>query len=96
MAAHDAGDTWQNALMQAAAAAQRGAEDTKTMAAAAGRSSYVPGSVLRNVPDPGAQAVAIWLAAIARSLLWNQTRLDRGFPKGEASEDALVEGGSEL
>jgi hypothetical protein len=38
------------------------------MVAAAGRSSYVPESVLRDVPDPGAQAVAVWMHALLESL----------------------------
>lgn len=63
-----AGVTWKLALQQAVAAAESGADSTKTMAAAAGRSSYVPESVLRDVPDPGAHAVAIWLAAVLNGL----------------------------
>ena len=38
------------------------------MAAAAGRSSYVPKAALRDVPDPGARAVALWLGAAAEAL----------------------------
>lgn len=53
------------ALDTAAAAAQEGAECTRDMAAAAGRSSYVPEAVLKDVPDPGACAVAIWMGALA-------------------------------
>ncbi len=49
----------------AAAAAQEGAEHTRGMAASAGRSSYVPEAVLKDVPDPGACAVATWMAALA-------------------------------
>eukprot|EP00195_Chlamydomonas_chlamydogama_P006031 CAMPEP_0202906546 /NCGR_PEP_ID=MMETSP1392-20130828/39357_1 /ASSEMBLY_ACC=CAM_ASM_000868 /TAXON_ID=225041 /ORGANISM="Chlamydomonas chlamydogama, Strain SAG 11-48b" /LENGTH=587 /DNA_ID=CAMNT_0049595115 /DNA_START=17 /DNA_END=1780 /DNA_ORIENTATION=+ len=52
----------------AAAAAQAGAEETKSMAAAAGRASYVPEEVLQANPDPGAVAVATWLKAVADSL----------------------------
>jgi dihydroxyacetone kinase len=37
------------------------------MADAAGRSSYVPEAVLRDVPDPGARAVALWLGAVAKA-----------------------------
>ena len=54
-----------SALEKASAAAEEGAEKTKGMAAAAGRSSYVPEAVLRDVPDPGARAVAIWMAALS-------------------------------
>jgi dihydroxyacetone kinase len=50
----------------AASAAEAGAEATKQMAkAGAGRSSYLPSEVLRNVPDPGAMAVACWMRALA-------------------------------
>jgi len=52
-------------LAAAADAARSGAESTKLMAAAAGRSSYIPEEVLRDVPDPGAMAVACWLTALA-------------------------------
>eukprot|EP00199_Chlamydomonas_sp_CCMP681_P000386 CAMPEP_0119101896 /NCGR_PEP_ID=MMETSP1180-20130426/807_1 /TAXON_ID=3052 ORGANISM="Chlamydomonas cf sp, Strain CCMP681" /NCGR_SAMPLE_ID=MMETSP1180 /ASSEMBLY_ACC=CAM_ASM_000741 /LENGTH=591 /DNA_ID=CAMNT_0007086077 /DNA_START=161 /DNA_END=1936 /DNA_ORIENTATION=+ len=52
----------------AAAAAAAGAEATKEMAANAGRASYVPAEVLRSVPDPGAMAVAAWMAAVASSV----------------------------
>ncbi len=53
------------ALRRAADAAMEGAESTKSMAAAAGRSSYVPEALLRDVPDPGARAVAVWMGALA-------------------------------
>jgi dihydroxyacetone kinase len=52
----------------AAEAAQAGAQATKAMAAGAGRASYVPAENMKDVPDPGAMAVAIWLQAIAKSL----------------------------
>ena len=60
-----AGEGVLSALESASAAAEEGAEKTRGMAAAAGRSSYVPEAVLRDVPDPGARAVAIWLAALS-------------------------------
>eukprot|EP00038_Savillea_parva_P012412 m.204500 g.204500 ORF g.204500 m.204500 type:complete len:607 (-) comp22552_c0_seq1:145-1965(-) len=47
----------------AAAAAKRGADATADMASMAGRSNYVPREQLRGVPDPGAMAMAILLAA---------------------------------
>jgi dihydroxyacetone kinase len=53
------------AAAAAAQAAEAGAEETKRMAAAAGRSSYVPEEALRGQPDPGAVAVARWLRAVA-------------------------------
>lgn len=43
----------------AAAAAEAGAESTKNMLPRAGRSENVPESVWKNVPDPGAKAVAL-------------------------------------
>ena len=55
-------------LAAAAAAAEAGAEATKGMAAAAGRSSYVPAATLAEVPDPGAMAVGFWLRAVATAL----------------------------
>ena len=63
------GDASIAALAKAAAdAADAGAEATKSMAAGAGRASYVPADKMANVPDPGAKAVAIWLSAVAASL----------------------------
>ena len=38
------------------------------MVAGAGRASYVPDETLKDVPDPGAKAVAIWLGAVAGAL----------------------------
>ena len=53
-------------LSEAAKAARRGADDTRSMEKArAGRSSYVPSSALSGVPDPGAEAVARALEAMA-------------------------------
>jgi dihydroxyacetone kinase len=55
----------------AADAAAAGAEATRTMAARAGRASYVAPAALRagDTPDPGAAAVAVALRAIADALL---------------------------
>lgn len=55
-------------LSSAARAAEEGAEATKTMTAGAGRASYVPTEVMKDVPDPGAKAVAFWLAAAAKAI----------------------------
>lgn len=44
-----------------------GTEGTVSMKAKAGRASYVHTSHLVN-PDPGAQAVALWMEAIHNSL----------------------------
>lgn len=53
-------------LAEAAEAARRGADETRAMATArAGRSSYVPSAALSGVPDPGAEAVARVLEALA-------------------------------
>uniref|UniRef100_A0A7S0RX56 Dihydroxyacetone kinase n=1 Tax=Pyramimonas obovata TaxID=1411642 RepID=A0A7S0RX56_9CHLO len=57
-----------DAIAKAAAAAQAGAESTKHMGTAAGRSSYVPEAALKDTPDPGAMAAACWLQAVAASL----------------------------
>ena len=48
-------------------AASEGAEATVLMKAKAGRASYVHSSRLVN-PDPGAQAVALWMEAVCSSL----------------------------
>ncbi|WP_367160421.1 dihydroxyacetone kinase subunit DhaK [Kozakia baliensis] len=47
-----------NGLAQIAKAAREGADKTKTMKARAGRASYVPDDQLRDIPDPGAEAIA--------------------------------------
>ncbi len=57
------------ALEAAAAAAERGADATMSMPALAGRSSYVPASVLVSTPDPGAKAAAAWLRGAATAAL---------------------------
>jgi len=66
--AAESGATIVAMVQAAAAAAKTGAEATKAMTAGAGRASYVPLEVLKDVPDPGAMAVAMWLEAIASSL----------------------------
>jgi dihydroxyacetone kinase len=59
-----------DALSRAAAAAEAGAEATKTMPARAGRASYVSSAALKagDIPDPGAFAVAAALLAAADAL----------------------------
>jgi dihydroxyacetone kinase len=52
------------ALRAAAEAARRGANETSQMAPRRGRSSYLGERVLGH-PDPGAEAVATWLAALS-------------------------------
>ena len=53
----------------AAKAAKHGADSTKTMAAHAGRSSYVNQEALLSTCDPGALAVSAWMSAIAGKFL---------------------------
>jgi dihydroxyacetone kinase len=63
----DDGASWPEALRAAVDAAQEGADATASITARLGRSSYLGDRVLGH-PDPGAEAVAVWLAAIADSL----------------------------
>lgn len=63
-AALDGGADGRQALSAAADAAAAGAAATSGIRARLGRSSYLGDRVLGH-PDPGAQAVALWLAAIA-------------------------------
>jgi dihydroxyacetone kinase len=58
------GAGWRDALSAAADAAAAGAAATAEIRARLGRSSYLGDRVLGR-PDPGAQAVALWLAALA-------------------------------
>jgi dihydroxyacetone kinase len=63
------GTSGPQAASAAADAAAAGADLTAHMVVAlAGRASYVPGSALADVPDPGAMAVSVWLRAIAAAL----------------------------
>jgi len=55
-------------LLAAAEAARRGAAATAQMAPRRGRSSYLGARVLGHV-DPGAEAVAIWLTAVAAQVI---------------------------
>lgn len=59
----DAGGTWQDALT----AAKAGCEATKTIAATAGRASYVPEEAQMGVADPGATAVVLILESVISS-----------------------------
>jgi dihydroxyacetone kinase len=63
-AAVNNGAPWRDALSAAADAAATGAAATANIRARLGRSSYLGDRVIGH-PDPGAQAVALWLAAIA-------------------------------
>ena len=66
-AALEAGRPPREAVAEAAAAAEAGAKATAGMAPRRGRSSYLGDRALGH-PDPGAEAVAVWLRAVARSL----------------------------
>ena len=68
MLAFNAGVDVSNAVSAAAFAATAGAEKTKGMKAAAGRSSYIPDEALKDTADPGASAVGLWLQAVADTL----------------------------
>jgi dihydroxyacetone kinase len=63
----EAGEPWSDALDTAADAAAAGATATADVRARLGRSAYLGDRVLGH-PDPGAQAVALWLSAVATSL----------------------------
>jgi triose/dihydroxyacetone kinase / FAD-AMP lyase (cyclizing) len=61
------GDSWAAALRQAASAAEEGAKATARMMPRRGRSSYL-GERSLGYADPGAEAVALWLRAVAEAL----------------------------
>jgi dihydroxyacetone kinase len=63
-AAIKAGQSTAEALSKAIAAAESGAKATAAMAPRKGRSSYLGDRALGH-PDPGAEAVAVWLKALA-------------------------------
>jgi dihydroxyacetone kinase len=62
----DANQPLEQAVLNAASAAAVGANTTAMMPPRRGRSSYIGARVLGH-PDPGAEAVAVWLGAIAES-----------------------------
>jgi dihydroxyacetone kinase len=59
------GEPWLAAVGAAAQSAEQGARGTAQLVARRGRSVYLGERVL-GAPDPGAEAVAVWLRAIAR------------------------------
>jgi dihydroxyacetone kinase len=59
-----AGSAWADALRMAQAAAEAGSKAAASMSPRKGRSSYLGDRALGH-PDPGAEAVAVWLRAIA-------------------------------
>ena len=61
------GDSWAAALRHAASAAEEGAKATARMMPRRGRSSYL-GERSLGYADPGAEAVALWLRAVAEAL----------------------------
>ena len=60
----DQGSTWLDALKAATAAAERGARETAKLLPRRGRSVYLGERALGS-PDPGAEAIAVWLRAIS-------------------------------
>lgn len=54
-------------FIAAAEAAEAAAIQTAGMRARVGRASYVRGSAVRGLPDPGAHAVGIWMRAMAET-----------------------------
>ena len=52
-------------LHDAAIAARKGADSTRSMPARAGRAAYVPQAQLKDIPDPGAEAIARLLEGLA-------------------------------
>jgi dihydroxyacetone kinase len=65
-AALDEQRAWPEALAAAADASELGAKETATMTPRRGRSSYLGVRAIGH-PDPGAEAVAVWLRALARA-----------------------------
>ena len=63
-AAQSAGQSLADILRATAEAARRGAQATTTLPPRRGRSSYLGDRVIGH-PDPGAEAVALWLRAVA-------------------------------
>jgi dihydroxyacetone kinase len=61
------GEAWRDALTAAVESAARGTAATAGLHARLGRSSYLGDRVLGH-PDPGAQAVTLWLGAVATAL----------------------------
>jgi dihydroxyacetone kinase len=66
----EAGKPPREAVLAAAAAAERSADATAQMKPRLGRSSYLGDRVL-GYPDPGAKAVAVWLRAVSEALFAN-------------------------
>jgi len=60
----DQGKNWQEAVKAAAAAAEQGARETANLAPKKGRSLYLGDRAIGSA-DPGAEAVGVWLRAIA-------------------------------
>jgi dihydroxyacetone kinase len=65
--AHE-GNSLSELLLAAVQEAERGAHATANMTPRMGRSSYLGDRVVGH-PDPGAEAIAIWLRAVASALL---------------------------
>ncbi len=54
-------------VKDAAVAARKGADATRGMKARAGRAAYIPSEQLADIPDPGAEAIAVLFESLARS-----------------------------
>jgi dihydroxyacetone kinase len=63
-AAIEQGRPWMEAVTSAASAAEQGAQETAQMLPKRGRSAYIGERALGS-PDPGAEAIAVWLRGIA-------------------------------
>jgi triose/dihydroxyacetone kinase / FAD-AMP lyase (cyclizing) len=60
----DQGSPWLDAVKASATAAERGAQATANLVPRRGRSVYIGERALGS-PDPGAEAIAVWLRAIS-------------------------------
>jgi triose/dihydroxyacetone kinase / FAD-AMP lyase (cyclizing) len=58
------GKSWMDAVTAAASAAEQGVQQTAQMVPRRGRSAYIGERALGS-PDPGAEAIAVWLRGIA-------------------------------
>jgi dihydroxyacetone kinase len=61
-------DDYKAVLAAGLSAAEKGANSTASMAAMAGRSSYLNQESVEGHVDPGAQAAVVWLGALSKNL----------------------------
>ncbi|WP_306301787.1 DAK2 domain-containing protein [Asaia astilbis] len=57
-----------SSLHEVAQASRAGADATRSMKARAGRASYIPDEQLKDIPDPGAEAIAVLFETLAKAL----------------------------